>query len=279
MRKKILKPSEKFRFNFDWEANDDTSRDLNPLYNNTHEAALLFGRGLRAGVDRREQMKAAAAHQKELLRKMRESTVRARACPCTVLMHRITSSRLQVGIAWCVWRQPQASRQVQGSLASGSPHGTCCQACGEVDGGWGTGCAGRTQRTQVRTQICQRSQRGRPRGQAVARLLGCTLRVHACTLLQGIKETKEDRARDKERNRAADAYDDFDKRVEKHWTEKPVEEMTERDWRIFREDFSIAYKGNAGGTLPIRNWKEARLPEPLMKVRLNWRVPLCLATV
>ena len=43
--------------------------------------------------------------------------------------------------------------------------------------------------------------------------------------------------------------------------------MTERDWRIFREDFSIAYKGNAGGTLPIRNWKEARLPEPLMKVR------------
>ena len=43
--------------------------------------------------------------------------------------------------------------------------------------------------------------------------------------------------------------------------------MTERDWRIFREDFSIAYKGNAGGTLPIRNWKEASLPEPLMQVR------------
>ncbi len=86
---------------------------------------------------------------------------------------------------------------------------------------------------------------------------------------QGIKETKEDRARDKERGRAADAYDDFDKRIEKHWTEKAVEEMTERDWRIFREDFSIAYKGNAGGTLPIRNWKEARLPEPLMKVRCS----------
>ena len=76
MRKKILKPSEKFRFNFDWEAHDDTSRDLNPLYNNTHEAALLFGRGLRAGVDRREQMKAAAAHQRELMKKQRESTAR-----------------------------------------------------------------------------------------------------------------------------------------------------------------------------------------------------------
>ena len=76
VRKKTLKPSEKFRFNFDWEAQDDTSKDLNPLYNNTHEAALLFGRGLRAGVDRREQMKAAAAHQNDIMKKMRQSAVR-----------------------------------------------------------------------------------------------------------------------------------------------------------------------------------------------------------
>lgn len=99
VRKKILKPSEKFRFNFDWEANDDTSRDLNPLYNNTHEAALLFGRGLRAGVDRREQMKAAAAHQKELLRKMRESTARARPLlafpPCDALHRALACERVR----------------------------------------------------------------------------------------------------------------------------------------------------------------------------------------
>ena len=57
LKKKMLKPSEKFKFNFDWEAGDDTSKDLNPLYNKTHEAQLLFGRGLRAGVDRREQKK------------------------------------------------------------------------------------------------------------------------------------------------------------------------------------------------------------------------------
>ena len=48
-RKKALRPSEKFRFNFDWDAGEDTSKDLNPLYNQTHEAALLFGRGMRAG--------------------------------------------------------------------------------------------------------------------------------------------------------------------------------------------------------------------------------------
>ncbi len=35
-KKKIQKASDKFRFNFDWEATEDTSKDLNPLYNNTH---------------------------------------------------------------------------------------------------------------------------------------------------------------------------------------------------------------------------------------------------
>ncbi len=46
-------------------------------------------------------------------------------------------------------------------------------------------------------------------------------------------------------------------------------EMTERDWRIFREDFSIAYKGVSSGmsALPIRNWKEATLPPPVMQAR------------
>lgn len=31
---------------------------------------------------------------------------------------------------------------------------------------------------------------------------------------------------------------------ERHWSEKPLDEMRERDWRIFREDFSISTKGN-----------------------------------
>merc|ERR1712166_1200585 len=35
--------------------NEDTSRDLNPLYQDRPESALLFGRGRRAGIDVREQ--------------------------------------------------------------------------------------------------------------------------------------------------------------------------------------------------------------------------------
>ena len=41
-----------------------------------------------------------------------------------------------------------------------------------------------------------------------------------------------------ERRRAAKhGYDD------RHWTEKALDEMKERDWRIFREDFSISARG------------------------------------
>jgi len=29
---------------------------------------------------------------------------------------------------------------------------------------------------------------------------------------------------------------------ERHWSDKPLEEMKERDWRIFREDFNISTK-------------------------------------
>ena len=35
-KKRIMKPSDKFKFNFDWDAGEDTSKDLNPLYNQTH---------------------------------------------------------------------------------------------------------------------------------------------------------------------------------------------------------------------------------------------------
>ena len=54
-----------------------------------------------------------------------------------------------------------------------------------------------------------------------------------------------------------------------------LDEMTERDWRIFREDFSIAYKGVSSGVnaLPIRNWEEAKLPEPVLQARPRAQLP------
>jgi hypothetical protein len=41
--------------------------------------------------------------------------------------------------------------------------------------------------------------------------------------------------------------------------------MTDRDWRIFREDYSIAVKG---GNIPkpIRFWKEANLSKEILDI-------------
>jgi len=44
------------RFNFDWDAKEDTTRAGNPLYAKLPESSILFGRGLVAGIDRREQL-------------------------------------------------------------------------------------------------------------------------------------------------------------------------------------------------------------------------------
>lgn len=43
-----------------------------------------------------------------------------------------------------------------------------------------------------------------------------------------------------------------------HWRDKSLEQMTERDWRIFREDYDIRIK-HGRATHPLRSWKESTL--------------------
>eukprot|EP00890_Picochlorum_soloecismus_P006720 jgi/Picsp_1/873/NSC_04361-R1_atp-dependent rna helicase ddx23 len=155
-KRKILKAADRFKFHFDWDAAEDTSRDLNPLYDKTHEATLLFGRGMRAGIDRREQRRAAAAVETQAIRKARQ--------------------------------------------------------------------------------------------------------------LEGNMESREEVAKALERAKRADVYGSRDMVVETHWSEKARDAMTERDWRIFREDFNISFRGAmSGAALPIRDWEEANLPSVLQR--------------
>ncbi|RYO84633.1 hypothetical protein DL764_009299 [Monosporascus ibericus] len=49
-----------------------------------------------------------------------------------------------------------------------------------------------------------------------------------------------------------------------HWSEKKLEEMRERDWRIFKEDYGIATKGGQIPN-PMRNWQESGLPRRLLE--------------
>ncbi|KAL7266781.1 mRNA splicing protein prp28, partial [Rhizina undulata] len=53
--------------------------------------------------------------------------------------------------------------------------------------------------------------------------------------------------------------------VDKHWSEKPLEMMKERDWRIFKEDFNISVRGG-GIPNPMRSWGESGLPKRLLQV-------------
>ncbi|RAL16040.1 mRNA splicing protein PRP28 [Aspergillus homomorphus CBS 101889] len=53
--------------------------------------------------------------------------------------------------------------------------------------------------------------------------------------------------------------------LDKHWSEKKLEHMRERDWRIFKEDFNIATKGGSVPN-PMRSWDESGLPSRLLEL-------------
>ncbi|EDO06283.1 DEAD/DEAH box helicase family protein [Babesia bovis T2Bo] len=52
--------------------------------------------------------------------------------------------------------------------------------------------------------------------------------------------------------------------VDTHWSAKTKENMTQRDWRIFREDFDIYVKGTRVPP-PMRTWAESNLPSELLR--------------
>ncbi|CAG8658224.1 12275_t:CDS:10, partial [Ambispora leptoticha] len=97
-----------------------------------------------------------------------------------------------------------------------------------------------------------------------------------------IKEQKRDRAQFYnqllEERRTVDQKDRAEERMEidrrkemktmwddRHWSEKPLSEMKERDWRIFKEDFNITTKGGSIPN-PIRSWKESGLSERILNL-------------
>ena len=146
------------KFLFDWRKDEDTSRDLNPLYDRPHEVAPMFGRGMLAGVDRREQARSNAGRERELMIKARKD---------------------------------------MGSI----------DAAGDV--------------------------------------------------------RKLDAERDRRRKEAEER--EQARTFKEHWSDKKLEDMTERDWRIFREDFNISYKGGRL-PLPMRTWEEcAGLPKEILR--------------
>jgi ATP-dependent RNA helicase DDX23/PRP28 len=60
-----------------------------------------------------------------------------------------------------------------------------------------------------------------------------------------------------------------------HWSKKRIEEMTGRDWRIFREDNDVVIKGGRVPN-PIRSWNESNLPNYLLDAikKSNYKKPM-----
>ncbi|CAG8630843.1 11473_t:CDS:10 [Dentiscutata erythropus] len=100
-----------------------------------------------------------------------------------------------------------------------------------------------------------------------------------------IKEQKRNRAqfynKMLEERRTLDQKDRAEERMEidrkkelksmwddRHWSEKPLSEMKERDWRIFKEDFNITTKGGSIPN-PIRSWSEPGLSEQILEILAN----------
>ncbi|KAF2876655.1 P-loop containing nucleoside triphosphate hydrolase protein [Massariosphaeria phaeospora] len=53
--------------------------------------------------------------------------------------------------------------------------------------------------------------------------------------------------------------------LDKHWSEKDLDKMRERDWRIFKEDFNIATRGGSIPN-PMRDWTESGLPQNILNL-------------
>ena len=85
------------------------------------------------------------------------------------------------------------------------------------------------------------------------------------------KEQEKKRLKNQAKREAKQKWDD------RHWKDKPVEEMVERDWRIFKEDFNIACKGGRIPN-PIRDWNESDLTDDVRAVidKVGYKVGLLI---
>lgn len=51
---------------------------------------------------------------------------------------------------------------------------------------------------------------------------------------------------------------------EKPWSDKTLDEMKARDWRIFREDYQIQVRGGGDIPHPLRSWRESSIPAAVL---------------
>lgn len=79
------------------------------------------------------------------------------------------------------------------------------------------------------------------------------------------RRTDAEKEQEKVRLKKVKNREDKQKWDDRHWSEKEKDEMTERDWRIFREDYNITIKGGKIPN-PFRNWAESGFPAEVLSI-------------
>lgn len=79
------------------------------------------------------------------------------------------------------------------------------------------------------------------------------------------RRTEAEKEQEKVRLKKVQRKEDKQKWDDRHWSEKELDDMTERDWRIFREDYNVTIKGGKIPN-PIRNWHESGFPKELLEI-------------
>jgi len=79
------------------------------------------------------------------------------------------------------------------------------------------------------------------------------------------RRTDGEKAQEKVRLKKEQKREDKQKWDDRHWMEKRVDEMTERDWRIFREDYNISIKGGRIPN-PYRSWEDSDLNKEIREI-------------
>ncbi|XP_044001816.1 probable ATP-dependent RNA helicase DDX23 [Aphidius gifuensis] len=79
------------------------------------------------------------------------------------------------------------------------------------------------------------------------------------------RRTEAEKEQEKMRLKKVKQKEEKQKWDDRHWSDKQLNEMTERDWRIFKEDYNITIKG---GRIPdpIRSWKESNFPKEILDI-------------
>jgi len=79
------------------------------------------------------------------------------------------------------------------------------------------------------------------------------------------RRTDMEKDQEKSRLKKLQRKEDKQKFDDRHWSDKELDNMTERDWRIFREDYNISIKGGNVAN-PIRQWRESSIPEAILDI-------------